>query len=146
MYTNNMYKHQTDIQEVSDMAEQMFPLERELQNYQKYLSHKTIFCDSDAPETADCATFLREVSAAWGIAEVLGRSDVEHLDFDGLVESADVFILTPDDGRYQDFIRKIVAAGKGFIIVGKLSTAMYKELSAMLHQPLMVGANTFALL
>ena len=118
----------------------------ELLNYRKYLTGKTVFCDSDAPETADCAAFLREVSAAWGIAAVLGRPDAEHLDFDGLIERADIFILTPDDGRYQDFIRKVVAAGKGFIIVGKLSTAMYKELSAMLHQPLMVGANTFALL
>lgn len=128
------------------MAEQTFSVERELQNYQKYLSGKTIFCDSDAPETADCAAFLREVSAAWGIAAVLDRADAEHLDFDGLIERADVFILTPDDGRYQDFIRKVVSAGKGFVIVGKLSTAMYKELSAMLNQPLMVGANTFALL
>lgn len=128
------------------MAERTFPLERELQNYQKYLSGKTVFCDSDAPETASCAALLKEQSAAWGIAAVLSRSDAEHLDFDGLIEQADIFILTPDDGRYQDFIRKVVAAGKGFIIVGKLSTAMYKELSAMLHQPLMVGANTFALL
>lgn len=128
------------------MAERTFPLERELQNYQKYLSGKTLFCDSDAPETASCSALLKEKSAAWGIAAVLGRADVEHLNFDGLVARADVFILTPDDGRYQDFIRKVVAAGKGFIIVGKLSAAMYKELSAMLHQPLMVGANTFALL
>ena len=43
-------------------------------------------------------------------------------------------------------MRKVVEADKGFIIVGALSTAMYKELSAMLHRPLMVGANTFALL
>ena len=128
------------------MAERMFPLERELQNYQKYLSGKTVFCDSDAPETASCAALLKEVSAAWGIAAVLGRPDAVHLDFDGLIERADIFILTPDDGRYQEFIRKVVSAGKGFIIVGKLNTAMYKELSAMLHRPLMVGANTFALL
>ena len=128
------------------MAERMFPLERELQNYQKYLSGKTVFCDSDAPETASCAALLKEVSAAWGIAAVLGRPDAVHLDFDGLIERADIFILTPDDGRYQEFIRKVVSAGKGFLIVGKLNTALYKELSAMLHRPLMVGANTFALL
>ena len=122
------------------------PLDLELQNYQKYLRGKTVFCDSDAPETARYAAFLRKKSAEWGIAAVLGRTDVEHLDFDGLVARADVFVLTPDDGRYQAFLRKVVEAGKGFIIVGQLNAAMYKELSAMLRQPLMVGANTFALL
>ena len=128
------------------MAEPKNTLDLEMQNYQKYLRGKTIFCDSDAPETARYAAFLREKNAEWGIAAVLGRADVEHLDFDGLVARADVFILTPDDGRYQAFLRKVVEADKGFIIVGALSTAMYKELSAMLHRPLMVGANTFALL
>ena len=128
------------------MAEPKNTLDLEMQNYQKYLRVKTIFCDSDAPETARYAAFLREKNAEWGIAAVLGRADVEHLDFDGLVARADVFILTPDDGRYQAFLRKVVEADKGFIIVGALSTAMYKELSAMLHRPLMVGANTFALL
>ncbi len=146
MYTNSLCRHSRDIQKVKAMAEQTFPLERELYNYQKYLSGKTIFCDSDAPETASCAAFLKEHCAAWGIVAVLGRVDAEHLDFDGLIARADVFILAPDDGRYQAFIHKVVTAGKGFIIVGRLSTAMYKELSAMLHQPLMVGANTFALL
>ncbi|MBR3560006.1 MAG: hypothetical protein IKN81_00495 [Oscillospiraceae bacterium] len=128
------------------MLEQNDLLTREMQNYRKYLTGKTIFCDSDAPGTAQYSAYLRSQSAAWDIAAVLGRADVEHLDFDGLIACADVFILTPDDGRYQAFLSKVVAAGKGFIIVGKLSTAMYRELSAMLHQPLMVGANTFALL
>ena len=131
--------------EVRNMAENN-NLELEMQNYRKYLTGKTVFCDSDSPETARYAVFLRERSAEWGLAAVLGRADVEHLDFDGLVARADVFVLTPDDGRYQAFLQKVVAAGKRFIIVGKLNTAMYKELSAMLQKPLMVGANTFALL
>ena len=127
------------------MAEQS-NLDREMQNYRKYLQGKTIFCDSDAPETARYAAYLREQSAAWDITAVLGRSDVEHLDFDGLIARADVFVLTPDDGRYQAFLQKVIEAHKGFIIVGALNAALYKELTAKLHQPLMVGANTFALL
>ena len=121
-------------------------IDREMQNYQKYLTGKTIFCDSDAPETARYAAYLRERSAGWGIAAVLGREDAEQWDFDELISHADVFILTPDDGRYQAFLRKVVEADKHFIIVGKLNMTLYKELSAMLQRPLMVGANTFALL
>ena len=121
-------------------------LDLELQNYQKYLTGKTIFCDSDASEMARYAAYLRERSAGWGIAAVLGREDAEQWNFDELIAHADVFILTPDDGRYQAFLRKVVEADKGFIIVGKLNMSLYKELSAMLQRPLMVGANTFAML
>ena len=127
------------------MAEQN-NLDREMQNYRKYLQGKTIFCDSDAPETARYAAYLCEQSAAWDITAVLGRTDVEHLDFDALIARADVFVLTPDDGRYQAFLQKVIEARKGFIIVGALNAALYKELTAKLRHPLMVGANTFALL
>ena len=122
------------------------PIEREMQNYRKYLAGKTIFCDSDAPETARCAAYLRQCKEEWGVAALMTREDAEHLDFDGLIARADIFILTPDDGRYQTFLRKVVEADKRFIIVGELNTTLYKELSAMLHRQLMVGANTFALL
>lgn len=127
------------------MAEQN-NLDREMQNYRKYLQGKTIFCDSDAPETLRYAAFLREQSAAWDITAVLGRPDVEHLDFDALIARADVFVLAPDDGRYQVFLQKVIEARKGFIIVGALNATLYKELTAKLRQPLMVGTNTFALL
>ena len=101
-----------------------------------------MFCDSDSPETARYAEVLR--SLAFG--PLLTREDAEQWDFDELIMRADVFVLTPDDGRYQAFLRKVVEADKGFIIVGKLNTTLYKDLSTMLQRPLMVGANTFALL
>ena len=131
------------------MSSQFVQVEREretaraeLLNYRKYLEGRTVFCDSDASVTARYAEVLRELS--FGV--LLTREDAEQWDFDELIAHADVFILTPDDGRYQAFLRKVVEADKGFIIVGQLNTAMYKELTAMLHKPLMVGANTFALL
>ena len=78
MYTISMYTiHSIDSKRKDRMAEQN-NLDREMQNYRKYLQGKTIFCDSDAPETARYAAYLREQSAAWDITAVLGRSDVEH--------------------------------------------------------------------
>lgn len=106
-------------------------VKKELTNYKKYLTGKSIYCNCDTPES-NFVKFLNDVKDEWGIKEIYHTSIQEGVDFRSdesveILKKSDVVISNPPFSLWREYIPQLIKHDKKFLLIGNKNCITYKE-------------------
>lgn len=161
---NNAIKNKND-----EFYTQLKDIEKELENYKKFLKNKTIYCNCDNPKFSNFFKYffdnfeslqLKELIVSYkekeqGFYLIYNKSDnksklkklKENGDFRSeecinLLKKADIVITNPPFSLFKDFVDLLLKEKKYFLIIGNSNALSFKKvLENFMANKIRLGIN-----